>query len=53
VSEEKLRILKMLEEGKITAQEAENLLRALGETLEEEFGPRQSASQMCSRLSAP
>lgn len=39
MSEEKLRILKMLEEGKITAQEAENLLRALGETLEEEFGP--------------
>jgi len=38
MSEEKLRILKMLEEGKITAQEAENLLRALGDPPEEPFG---------------
>lgn len=37
MSEEKLRILKMLEEGKITAQEAENLLRALGDSPGEEF----------------
>jgi len=37
MSEEKLRILKMLEEGKITAQDAENLLRALGGSPEEAF----------------
>lgn len=37
MSEEKLRILKMLEEGKITAQEAENILRALGDSPEEPF----------------
>lgn len=37
MSDEKLRILKILEEGKITAREAEGLLRALGELPEEEF----------------
>lgn len=31
MSEERMRILKMLEEGKITVEEADNLLSALGE----------------------
>ncbi len=43
MSEERLRILKMVEEGKISAEEAEQLMRAIDET-EEQTGQDESGA---------
>lgn len=44
MNEESLKILKMIEEGKITAEEGKNLLDALGGGTEEEFKTKKTAA---------